>query len=248
MPLLWRPASCASLQDSSSHLVNTGNTKILNTSLLCLEDCHDNTQWISWRAGVFVRWIHTEMCPSSGLLLKAVQLWLMCSCLSLMHQEPLTAGMLDLLRQESILGSHTWIIQKECQDKYHNERKHLNLLYESFHCSFDTRPNAALETSEFLEKCSCWGLSVACWGSADSFRLEILTPETTVKDNLLWMYGSARHQINTQTQIKAELPLPVSTSSVFLLPFPLSLLWVFITLLTTEEGIRISTPIPLSTS
>lgn len=65
---LWRPASCASLQDCPRRLVNIGNTKPLTTSLLCLEDCHDNTEWISWRAGVLVRWMHTEICPSTALL------------------------------------------------------------------------------------------------------------------------------------------------------------------------------------
>lgn len=49
--LLWGPASCASLQDCPRHLVNTGNTKPLNTSLLCMENYHDNMQWISRRAG-----------------------------------------------------------------------------------------------------------------------------------------------------------------------------------------------------
>lgn len=43
--LPWSPASSASLQHYPGRLVNTGNTNPLNTSLLCLEDCHDNTQW-----------------------------------------------------------------------------------------------------------------------------------------------------------------------------------------------------------
>lgn len=38
-----RQASCASLLDCPRRMVNTGNTKLLNASLLCLEDCHDNT-------------------------------------------------------------------------------------------------------------------------------------------------------------------------------------------------------------
>lgn len=42
---LWDPASRASLRHYPGRLVNTGNTNPLNTSLLCLEDCHDNTQW-----------------------------------------------------------------------------------------------------------------------------------------------------------------------------------------------------------
>lgn len=42
---LWIPASLVSLQHYPGRLVNTGNTNPQNTSLLCLEDCHDNTQW-----------------------------------------------------------------------------------------------------------------------------------------------------------------------------------------------------------
>lgn len=42
---LWIPASLVSLQHYPGCLVNTGNTNPQNTSLLCLEDCHDNTQW-----------------------------------------------------------------------------------------------------------------------------------------------------------------------------------------------------------
>lgn len=89
---LCRPASCPSMQDCPRRLVNTGNTKPLTTSLLCLEDCHDNTQWITRRAGVFVSWIHTEICPSSALLCEGVQLWLMCCLSHHQNKEPFTAG------------------------------------------------------------------------------------------------------------------------------------------------------------
>lgn len=41
---LWGPAPWALLQHYPGRLVNTGNTNPLNTSLLCLEECHDNTQ------------------------------------------------------------------------------------------------------------------------------------------------------------------------------------------------------------
>lgn len=55
-------------------LANTEKTKPLNTSLLCLEDCHDNTRRMSWRAGLFVGWKPAEKWPFIGLKLVSVTL------------------------------------------------------------------------------------------------------------------------------------------------------------------------------
>lgn len=60
-PLQWSSASLASLQHCLGCLVNTGNANPLNTSLLCLEDCHD-------------KWIHPELHPNAAPLTKSRQL------------------------------------------------------------------------------------------------------------------------------------------------------------------------------
>lgn len=83
--LLWSPASHASLQHYPGRLVNTGNTNPPNTSLLCLEDCHDNTQWAP-----------REMwCLLGGSILRYAQAlpsWpRACSCHGGKNKEPLIA-------------------------------------------------------------------------------------------------------------------------------------------------------------
>lgn len=67
---LWIPAPLVSLQHYPGRLVNTGNTNPQNTSLLCLEDCHDNSELLERFSVCEVDsyWDMPKSCPSDQVL------------------------------------------------------------------------------------------------------------------------------------------------------------------------------------